>query len=251
MIKAILIEDDEILRKGLQEMLQLYAPNFEVIAEADTVASAVELLSKNEPDVVFLDIMLIGGTGFDVLKQYQEKNGFPKFQLVFITAFEEYAIKAFRMSALDYLLKPIDPDELKEVVRKIEKAKSLNPASFDLLVDHLGKQNSNKKMALATAEGIHIVLIDDIVYAQADSNYTTIVLNTKKKIIVSKPLKEYEDLLVDKGFLRIHQSYLVNTQYVQFFDKVEHMVQLNTNDILPVSSRKKELLLQTISKLTQ
>lgn len=251
MIKAILIEDDEILRKGLQEMLQLYAPNFEVIAEADTVASAVELLSKNEPEVVFLDIMLIGGTGFDVLKQYQEKNGFPKFQLVFITAFEEYAIKAFRMSALDYLLKPIDPDELKEVVRKIEKAKSLSPASFELLVDHLGKQNTNKKIALATAEGIHIVLIDDIVYAQADSNYTTIVLNNKKQIIVSKPLKEYEDLLFDKGFLRIHQSYLVNTQYVQFFDKIEYMVQLNTNDILPVASRKKELLLQTIAKLTK
>lgn len=251
MIKTILIEDDEILRKGLQEMLQLYAPNFEVIAEADTVASAVELLSKNEPDVVFLDIMLIGGTGFDVLKQYQEKYGFPKFQLVFITAFEEYAIKAFRMSALDYLLKPVDPDELKEVIRKIEKAKSLSPASFELLVDHLGKQNTNKKIALATAEGIHIVLIDDIVYAQADNNYTTIVLNNKKQIIVSKPLKEYEELLTDKGFLRIHQSYLVNTQYVQFFDKIEHMIQLNTNDILPVASRKKELLLQTIAKLTR
>jgi len=163
MIKAILIEDDEILRKGLQEMLQLYAPNFEIIAQAETVANAVEILSKSKPDVVFLDIMLIGGTGFDVLKQYQEKNGFPKFQLVFITAFEEYAIKAFRMSALDYLLKPIDPDELKEVVRKIEKAKSLSPASFELLVDHLGKQNTNKKIALATAEGIHIVLVDDIV----------------------------------------------------------------------------------------
>lgn len=251
MIKAILIEDDEILRKGLHQMLQLYAPNFEVIAEADTVANAVEILSKNESDVVFLDVMLIGGTGFDVLKKYQEKIGFPKFQLVFITAFEEYAIKAFRMSALDYLLKPIDPDELKEVIRKIEKIKSLSPASFELLVDQLSKQNTNKKIALATAEGIHIVLIDDIVYAQADNNYTTIVLHNKKQIIVSKPLKEYEDLLADKGFLRIHQSYLVNIQYAQFFDKMEHTLQLNTNDILPVASRKKEVLLQTITKLTR
>ncbi len=251
MIKTIIIEDDEILRKGLHQMLQLYAPNFEVIAEAETVDSAVEHLSSLQPDVIFLDIMLIGGTGFDVLKNYQDKNGFPKFQIVFITAFEEYAVKAFRMSALDYLLKPIDPDELKAVIAKIEKTKSPSQESFELLIEQLGKQKTTKKIALSTAEGIHIVVIDDIVYAQSDSNYTTFVLNNKKQIIVSKPLKEYEELLADKGFLRIHQSYLVNISYAQFFDKIEHTLQLNTNAVLPVASRKKELLLQTINKLTK
>jgi two-component system, LytTR family, response regulator len=250
MIKTIIIEDDEILRKGLQQMLQLYAPNFEVIGEAETVTNALTQLTNLQPDVVFLDIMLIGGTGFDVLKNYQEKNGFPKFHVVFITAFEEYAIKAFRMSALDYLLKPIDPDELKEVIAKIEKTKAPSQESFDLLIEQLGKQKTSKKIALSTAEGIHVVQVDDIVYAQSDSNYTTIVLNNTKQIIVSKPLKEYEELLVDKGFLRIHQSYLVNTSYVQFFDKIEHTLQLNTNAVLPVASRKKELLMQTINKLT-
>jgi two-component system LytT family response regulator len=250
MIKTIIIEDDEILRKGLQQMLQLYAPNFEVIGEAETVTNAVTQLTNLQPDVVFLDIMLIGGTGFDVLKNYQEKNGFPKFHVVFITAFEEYAVKAFRMSALDYLLKPIDPDELKEVIAKIEKTKAPSQESFDLLIEQLSKQKTSKKIALSTAEGIHVVQVDDIVYAQADSNYTTIVLNNTKQIIVSKPLKEYEELLADKGFLRIHQSYLVNTSYVQFFDKIEHTLQLNTNAVLPVASRKKELLLQTKNKLT-
>jgi two-component system LytT family response regulator len=251
MIKAILIEDDEVLRLGLQEMLQIYAPNFNVVGQADTVVSAVELLLKTLPDVVFLDIMLIGGTGFDVLKQYQIKNGVPQFKIIFITAFEEYAVKAFRMSALDYLLKPIDPDELKEVIKKIENNTSENQSSIQLLVEQIERKNSIKKIALSTAEGIHIVPVDEIVYAQADSNYTTIVLNNKKQIIVSKPLKEYEELLADKGFLRIHQSYLINIHYVQFFDKIEHKVQLNTNDILPVSTRKKELLLETIAKLTQ
>lgn len=251
MIKTILIEDDEILRKGLHEMLQLFAPNFEVMGEADTVVTALELLLKTDPDVVFLDIMLIGGTGFDVLKQYQEKKGLPKFKLVFITAFEQYAIKAFRMSALDYLLKPVDPDELKEVIKKIESTNLPNQNAVALLVEQIERKNVVKKIALTTAEGIHIVAIDEIVYAKADSNYTTIVLITKKQIIVSKPLKEYEELLEDKGFLRIHQSYLINTKYVQFFDKMEHLVHLNTNDILPVSTRKKDLLLQTISKLTQ
>jgi two-component system, LytTR family, response regulator len=250
MIKTIIIEDDEILRKGLQQMLQLYAPHFEVIAEAETVTIAVDQLIQLQPDVVFLDIMLIGGTGFDVLKQYQEKKGFPKFQIVFITAFEEYATKAFRMSALDYLLKPIDPDELKEVIAKIDKNKTIHQQSFELLTEQLSKQNTSKKMALPSANGIHIVLVDDIVYAQADSNYCTIVLKDKQQIIVSKPLKEYEELLADKGFLRIHQSYLINIQYVKFFDKIEYTVQLNTNEVLPVASRKKELLLQTINKLT-
>jgi two-component system, LytTR family, response regulator len=250
MIKTIIIEDDEILRKGLQQMLQLYAPHFEVIAEAETVTIAVDKLIQLQPEVVFLDIMLIGGTGFDVLKQYQEKKGFPKFQIVFITAFEEYATKAFRMSALDYLLKPIDPDELKEVIAKIDKNKSVDQQSFELLTEQLNKQNTSKKIALPSANGIHIVLVDDIVYAQADSNYCTIVLKDKQQIIVSKPLKEYEELLADKGFLRIHQSYLINIQYVQFFDKLEYTVKLNTNEVVPVASRKKELLLQTINKLT-
>lgn len=250
MIKTIIIEDDEILRKGLHQMLQLYAPHFEVIAEAETVSNALTQLTNLQPDVVFLDIMLIGGTGFDVLKQYQEKNGFPKFHVIFITAFEEYAIKAFRMSALDYLLKPIDPDELKEVIIKIEKTKAPSQDSFNLLIEQLSKQKNTKKIALSTAEGVHVVSIDDIVYAQAESNYTTIVLNQNKQVIVSKPLKEYEELLADKGFLRIHQSYLVNTIYIQFFDKIEHTLQLNTNAVLPVASRKKELVLQTINKLT-
>lgn len=250
MIKTIIIEDDEILRKGLHQMLQLYAPNFEVIAEAETVTNAITQLTNLQPDVVFLDIMLIGGTGFDVLKNYKEKNGFPKFHVVFITAFEEYAIKAFRMSALDYLLKPIDPDELKEVIAKIEKTKAPSQESFDLLIEQLDKQKTSKKIALSTAEGIHITQIDNIVYAQADSNYTTIVLHNDKQIIVSKPLKEYEELLADKGFLRIHQSYLVNINYIQFFDKIEHTLQLTTNVVLPVASRKKEVLLQTINKLT-
>lgn len=251
MIKTIIIEDDEILRKGLQQMLRLYAPHFEVIAEAETVIAAVEHLVANQPDIVFLDIMLIGGTGFDVLKQYQEKKGFPKFQIVFITAFEEYATKAFRMSALDYLLKPIDPDELKEVIAKIDKNKSIYQPSFELLTEQLSKQNATKKIALPSANGIHIILVDDIVYAQADSNYCTIVLKDKQQIIVSKPLKEYEELLADKGFLRIHQSYLINIDYVQFFDKIEYTVKLNTNAVLPVASRKKELLLQTIAELTK
>ncbi len=251
MIKTLLIEDDEILRKGLKEMLQLYAPNFQIIGEAETVSNAVDLLSTLQPDVVFMDIMLIGGTGFDVLEQYKVNEGFPKFQLVFITAFEEYAIKAFRMSALDYLLKPIDPDELKEVIRKIEKVNPMYQQSFELLADLLTKEKTVKKMALTTSEGVHIIQIEAIVYAQADNNYTSFFLNDKTSIIVSKPLKEYEELLSDKGFLRIHQSYLVNTAYVKFFDKSEHTLKLSTHDVLPVSSRKKDILLHTITQLTR
>jgi|JI7StandDraft_1071085.scaffolds.fasta_scaffold78575_2 two-component system LytT family response regulator len=250
-IKCIVVEDDEILRKGLKQMLQLYAPHFEVIAEADTVNLAVEQLVNLQPDVVFLDIMLIGGTGFDVLEEYKKEKGKPDFHLVFITAFEEFAIKAFRMSALDYLLKPIDPDELKEVITKIGKSKSPHQQGLDLLAEQLDKQNGSKKIALSTAEGIYIVVLSDLIYAQANNNYTTFFLRKQKQILVSKPLKEYDELLKDKGFLRVHQSYLVQIEEIQFYNKSDQTLVLTTGDVIPVASRKKEWVLKVLGSMTQ
>lgn len=247
--KTLIIEDDEILRKGLYQMLQLYAPQLEILGEADTVSLAVEQLIKLQPDVVFLDIMLIGGTGFDVLEQYQAKMGKPHFQIVFITAFEEYAIKAFRMSALDYLLKPIDPDELKEVIAKIEKSKTQNQEVLELLSTHLNRQNAVKKIALNTAEGIHIISIDTIVFVQADNNYTIFHVQNQKTILVSKPLKEYDELLSDKGFVRVHQSYLVNENFVQYYNKSDQSLLLTNDSKIPVASRKKEMVLQVLTKM--
>lgn len=250
-IKCIIVEDDEILRIGLRQMLQLFASNFEIVSEADTVELAVENIIKYQPDVVFLDIMLIGGTGFDVLEQYRKKKGELNFKIIFITAYEEYAVKAFRMSALDYLLKPVDPDDLKEVITKIENYKNSSFNVYNLLIEQLNKNKISKKIALSTSEDIHIVEINDIVYCQSDNNYTTVYLEEGRKIMVSKPLKEYEELLPLNDFLRVHQSFLVNKNYIQSFNKSEQMIVLKNGRELPVSSRKKDLITKSILELTK
>jgi len=174
MIKTVLIEDDKILREGLKQLLTLYAPDMQIVAEADTVTTAVKVLEHHQPDVVFLDIMIIGGNGFEVLEQYQKVHGKPAFQIVFITAFEEYALKAFRFSALDYLLKPIDPDELKEVIAKIKQKNNIDTKKIEVLLEHIyNKNETNKRLALSTNEGIHWVEISKIVYCESQNNYVT------------------------------------------------------------------------------
>jgi two-component system LytT family response regulator len=245
MIKAILIEDDNILREGLKQLLALYAPNIQVVAEADMVETALLALEKWQPDVVFLDIMLIGGNGFEVLEQYQQLHGKPTFQTVFITAFEEYAIKAFRFSALDYLLKPIDPDELKQVIEKINQKNSTDTKKIEVLLEHIYNKNEpNKRLALSTSLGIHWVEISKIMYCESQNNYVTFYMEDKQKIIVSKSLKEYEDLLTSSGFERIHQTYLINLHYLKTFNRNESMVELQHHIHLPVAVRKKERLVE-------
>ena len=249
MIKAVLIEDDEILRNGLKQLLALYAPTIQVVAEADMVATAIKVLEATQPDVVFLDIMLIGGNGFEVLERYQELHGKPIFQTVFITAFEEYAIKAFRFSALDYLLKPIDPDELKQVIEKINQKNNIDTKKIEVLLEHIYKKDEpNKRLALSTNEGIHWVEVSKVVYCESQNNYVTFYLQDKQKIIVSKSLKEYEDLLASSGFERIHQTYLINLNFLKTFNRNESMVELQNNIHLPVASRRKERLIELMKK---
>jgi two-component system, LytTR family, response regulator len=245
MIKTILIEDDQILREGLKRLLFLYAPDMHIVAEADTVATAVKAVEQHKPDVVFLDIMIIGGNGFEVLEQYQKKHGKPSFQIVFITAFEEYAIKAFRFSALDYLLKPIDPDELKEVIEKIKQKNKTDSKKIEVLLEHIYNKNEpNKRLALSTTEGIHWVEISKIVYCESQNSYVTFTLENKQKIVVCKTLKEYEDLLTEAGFERIHQTFLINLHYLKTFNRNESTVELQHNIHLPVASRRKERLME-------
>lgn len=247
MIKTIIIEDDKVLREGLRQLLALYAPTMHIVGEADTVETGVAILNAHQPDVVFLDIMLIGGNGFEVLEHYQKRFGKPDFQTVFITAFEEYAIKAFRFSALDYLLKPIDPDDLKQVIEKIMQKKVLEHKGIEVLLEHIYNRNEpNKRLALSTQDGIHWVEISKIMYCESENNYVTFYLEDKQKIIVSKSLKEYEDLLSSSGFERIHQTYLINLNFLKTFNKSESTVEMRYNIHLPVATRRKERLLEQL-----
>ncbi|WP_298222653.1 LytTR family DNA-binding domain-containing protein [Flavobacterium sp.] len=253
MITAILIDDDSNLRNGMRELLAFYAPDIRIIGEAEDVETGVAAMYKLKPQVVFLDIQLNDGTGFDVLEQLAQKNGKTTSHIVFITAHEEYAIKAFRFSALDFLLKPVDPDELEMVVGKIRTVleKNNSYAHIDLLLENIRKKVDNfKRIALTTADGIHLFEVSDIIRCESEDNYTTFYIKNSKPIIISKTLKEYEDLLSEYGFERIHQSHLINLAYLKSYVKKEGgYIVMADNAQLPISARKKERLQELIKAL--
>jgi two-component system LytT family response regulator len=246
MITALLIDDDANLRNGMKSMLERYAPGIRVVGEADSVKSGVVAMDTLRPQVVFLDIQLGDGTGFDILEQLANKNGKSTSHIVFITAHEQYAIKAFRFSALDFLLKPVDPEELEKVIGKINDAVSANGnyAHIDLLLENIRRKVDNfKRIALSTAEGIHLFEVSDIIRCESEDNYTKFYIRNNKPVLISKTLKEYEDLLTEHGFERIHQSHLINLSYLKSYIKKDGgYVIMSDNSHLPISQRKKERL---------
>lgn len=246
MISAILIDDDINLRNGMKGLLQLYAPQIAIIGEADSVVSGVEAIESLRPQVVFLDIQLNDGTGFDILEKITSFHGAPKSHIVFITAHEQYAIKAFRFSALDFLLKPVDPDELQKVIQKIKSEIEKNDSSshIDLLLENIRKKVDNfKRIALSTSDGIHLFDVSDIIRCESEDNYTKFFIKNSKPILISKTLKEYEELLTEHGFERIHQSHLINLNYLKSYIKKEGGYVIMADDSqLPISQRKKERL---------
>ncbi|MBL0012917.1 MAG: response regulator transcription factor [Flavobacterium sp.] len=253
MITTLLIDDDKNLRDGMRELLSFYAPDIQIIGEAEDVESGVAVIDKLKPQVVFLDIQLNDGTGFDILEQLAKKNGKTTSHIVFITAHEEYAIKAFRFSALDFLLKPVDPDELEIVVGKIRGVLEKNDsyAHIDLLLENIRKKVDNfKRIALTTADGIHLYEVSDIIRCEGEDNYTTFYIKNNKPIVISKTLKEYEELLSEYGFERIHQKHLINLAYLKSYVKKEGgYIVMSDNKQLPISQRKKERLQELIKAL--
>jgi two-component system LytT family response regulator len=235
----------------MKSLLSRYAPEIAIIGEADSVKTGTELLLKTEPQVVFLDIHLGDGSGFDLLEEVN-KRGKLNSQIVFITAHEQYAIKAFRFSALDFLLKPVDPDELEKVISKIKNVlvKSESVAHIDLLLENIRRKVDNfKRIALSTADGIHLFEISDIIRCESEDNYTKFYIKNNKPVLISKTLKEYEDLLTEHGFERIHQSHLINLAYLKSYIKKDGgYVVMADNSNLPISQRKKERLQELIGK---
>ncbi|MES2544125.1 MAG: LytTR family DNA-binding domain-containing protein [Bacteroidota bacterium] len=253
MITAILIDDDANLRNGMKSLLERYAPEIKIIGEADSVKTGTETIQVLQPQVVFLDIQLGEGTGFDILEAIANKNGKSTSHIVFITAHEQYAIKAFRFSALDFLLKPVDPDELQKVILKIKNVldKNVDYAHIDLLLENIRKKVDNfKRIALSTGDGIHLFEISDIIRCESEDNYTTFYIKNNKPVVISKTLKEYEDLLTEHGFERIHQSHLINLSYLKSYIKKDGgYVVMADNSRLPISQRKKERLHELLKSI--
>lgn len=253
MIKVLLIDDDANLRQGMKALLERYASDIEIIGEADSVKTGTIALEKLQPQVVFLDIQLNDGTGFDILERVTKSQGKLSSHIVFITAHEQYAIKAFRFSALDFLLKPVDPEELQKVVEKIKAVlnQKENFEHIDLLLENIRKKVDNfKRIALSTNEGIHLFEISDIIRCESEDNYTKFFIKNHKPILISKTLKEYEELLAEHGFERIHQSHLINLAFLKSYIKKDGgYVIMSDNSNLPISQRKKERLQELLRNL--
>jgi len=249
MLKLLIADDEQNVREAFTQLVKLHCPDMQLIPATDSVSSTIQAIHNHQPDIVLLDIEMKEGTGFDVLKQFPV----PKFKVIFITAYEQYALQAFRFSALDYLLKPVDPDLLNDSLTKaidiIDREKiSLKIDSFLFNMDNISK--GLKKIILKTSDNIHVVGLQDIMYCEADRSYTNFYLSDKSRIIVSNTLGDYEEMFSEYGFMRIHQSYLLNLSYIKRYEKGEGgKVILPDNISLPVATRKKEQLMQLLSKL--
>jgi two-component system LytT family response regulator len=235
-------------RKVLKSLLAQYCPDVMVCAEADDITSGQEMIEAFRPDLVFLDIEMPGGSGFKLLNNIKDID----FEVVFITAYEQFAIKAIRHDALDYLLKPVDPKELVAAVEKVKEAKYKKTLKkqYDSLLKNINpEQLTVKKISISTSDKIHLIEVDDIIRCESDNYYTIIYFKDGTSLLVSKTLKEMEQKLEEYDFVRTHKSHLVNMRCIMNFIKDEMMVLLTDGVKVPVSKRKKEKILEVINSL--
>jgi len=250
MIRAVIVEDELHSRESLKNLLRDFCPQVELCGAAASVEEAAPLIRAEKPALLFLDIELQNGTGFDLLRLLPDME----FDVIFTTAFEQYAIQAIKMSSLDYLLKPIDIDELQEAVAKaIEKQHhQQHKAQLELLLANIGARPPavQNRICLSTAEGLEFLRVEDILYCEANGSYTTFHLRENRKIVVSKNLKEYETLLGGHAFMRVHNSYLINLRAVQRYVKTEGgYILMKNNTHIGISVKKREEFFQRMAEL--
>lgn len=247
-MKALIIEDEQKSREMLSEILKKYYPQIAILGLAKNVAEAVELIEKTKPNLLFLDISMPDGTGFDVL----EKTLGHKFDIIFTTATDKHALKAIKYSACDYLLKPIDLDELDSAIKRLEQKRSSYIPSMDnlqFLIQNLKRADDNySKITLPTGNAFEIVPVKDIIRCEADGSYTNFFLVGGKKLMVSASLKHYEDLLPENDFIRIHHHHLVNMNHViRFLKEDGGYAIMSDNSKLEISRRKKDAFLERLN----
>lgn len=244
MLTAIIIDDELKGIIALRQKLKDYCPDVQIVGEAESAEEGISLIKLQKPDIVFLDIEMPHMDGFTMLQQLQEKD----FHLIFTTAYDQYAIKAIKFAAFDYLLKPIDIDELKIAVSKINKLHfSETEKKLEVLHQNMLDKNSFNKIAISTQNSLLLFEVNDIIYLEANRNYTTLYFKDHPKLMASKTLKEFEELLPSSIFFRIHHSYIININYVKKYLKGEGgQVELQNGTLLDVSRRKKEEFLKLL-----
>ena len=244
---ALLIDDEKHCRDVLTLLLKRYCPNVQILANCASGTEGQSAIESMHPDLIFLDIEMPGMSGFDML----EACRYNKFRVIFTTAFNEYAIKAIKHNALDYILKPIDKDELIRAVAKAEQElASQAPPRVEQLLNYLQTQRAGDRIALPTMEGLQIIHSEEIYYCESDGGYTRFALKNGQIILISKTLKEVEEVLESKGFCRVHHSYLINLRYVQRYIRGDGgEVVMANNKTLPVSRNKKQEFLSLLEKI--
>ena len=247
-IKTLIVEDEQKSREMLAGLIEKNCPELNVAGMASNVTEGVDMVKTMKPDLVFLDISMPDGSGFDLLEQVQGN----KFDLIFATASDAHAIKAIKYSACDYLLKPIDVDELKASVARVvnKRQNTPNMENLQFLIQHLKKADENfQKITLPTGNAYEIVNIKDIIRCEADGSYTTFYLTDKRKLLISAGLKHYEELLPEKDFIRVHHHHLINMNHVVRFLKEDGGYAVMTDGSrIEISRRKKETFMERLNK---
>ena len=244
-IKALIIDDELHSRNLLHKMLEEYFPDIKISAHASTIEEGLDGIRKYKPNIVFLDIQMKGETGFDLLNRLTKVD----FALIFITAYDQYAIKAFRFNAIDYLLKPIIPQELIDAVNKVKENQMATAISSgeqvkQLYTDIKDRRKIHDKIVIPTNEGFIILNVSEIIYCQASSNYTEFYLSDGKRILSSYTLKQYDEILTGQSFFRAHRSYLINLSHVKIYRKGDggNIVMSNGDEIELARTHKDEFL---------
>jgi two-component system LytT family response regulator len=247
-IKSVIIDDEINNCQNLQNILTRYCPEVDILGMAQSAADGLELIIKTKPELVFLDIQMPGGSGFDLLESINN----PNFDVIFVTAYDQFAVKAIRKSALDYLLKPVNILDLKEAVSRAIEKRNLQPIKNELIQNYLENQQtieSQRKIALPTAERLLFVKVIDIIRCKGENNYTQICLKEGKSVLVSKTLKEYEELLTEDGFLRVHQSHLINKLHVLSYEKRDGgYLKMTDGSSVSISRQRKEFVLSELNR---
>jgi two-component system, LytTR family, response regulator len=242
MLKAVIVDDKTAAIEYLRWLIKENCPEITGLASATSVDEALPLIEDMEPDILFLDIQMPKETGFDLLRRVKKWN----FEVIFTTAFNEYAIQAIRFSALDYLLKPVDGQSLRKAIDRFQAKKEFTPGGEEQYRNFLQNitQGNNKplKLALPGVSEIEYVLIEDIIRLKAERNYTRLYFKNGKVFLSAKTLGEYEKILRDNGFIRVHKSHMVNMQFIKGYNK-EGIVKMNDGSEIEVSRRKKEVMM--------
>ncbi len=248
MLRTIIIDDEPSVRNTLHGLLKRTCPQVNVVGEANSVATGIKAIREKSPDLVLLDIKMDDGTGFDLLNHFEHIN----FKIIFVTAYEEFAIRAFSFSAIDYLLKPINPEKLAKAVKNAEMLKSKD---FGTQLSALRENIENpggviKKIILKNQESIFLLKVDDIIHCESDGSYTVFETTDTQRILVSRVLKDYDQLLAGSGFLRVHRSHLINLKHIKRFDKQDGgFVVMSNESQIPASTSGKERLLELFKEI--